>query len=256
MSALFKMNAGSHFVRPPRRSSRGLTLIELLVMLGIVALLIALLLPAVRTSSVAVMRAQCVNNLKQIALALYNYEKEHKSLPPACTVDAHGRPLHSWRTLILPYMEEGPLYKTIDLTKPWDDPVNAKARETPVQAYRCPAADEPKVGMTSYLAIVGPSNFLSPDGPRSLAEITDGTDKTIAVIEVPDQYAVHWMAPVDASEGLVLSLGKDTKLHHPGGQNAGMADGSVRFLKTSTAEKVLRTLMTIAGGEVVSADSY
>ena len=122
-------------------SVRGFTLNELLVVVGIIAFLIALLIPATRSARPAARRSQCANNLKQIALALHNYEQAHKALPPAYTVDAEGRPLHSWRTLILPYMEQEPLYRTIDLSKPWDDPANAKALETVVPVYRCPEAE-------------------------------------------------------------------------------------------------------------------
>ena len=108
------------------------------MVLGIIALLIALLLPAIRSAGPAARRAQCVNNLKQIALALHNYEQAHKALPPAYTVDAKGRPLHSWRTLILPYLEQEPLYQTIDLSKPWNDPANAKALETAASRFSLP----------------------------------------------------------------------------------------------------------------------
>ena len=115
--------------------ARGFTLIELLVVVAIIALLIAMLLPAVRSAGPAAVRSQCINNLKQVALALYNYEDEYKTLPPAYTVDANGRPLHSWRTLILPYLEQGPLYRTIDLAKPWDDPANSEALKTALPVY-------------------------------------------------------------------------------------------------------------------------
>jgi prepilin-type N-terminal cleavage/methylation domain-containing protein len=252
MSAGFERDAGSHGVRP----ARGFTILELLVVVGIVALLIVLMLPSMRTAGPAAVRAQCINNMKQIALGLYNYGQEHKVLPPAYTVDAQGRPLHSWRTLILPYMDQASLYESIDLTKPWDDPANTTARGTSLSIFQCPAADESRAGMTTYLAIVGPNNALAPDRPRPLSEITDGTDKTILTIEVPDQYAVLWMAPSDADESLLPGLTPDSQLHHPGGQNVGMADGSVRFLKTSTAAKTLRALMTISGGEVVTSDAY
>lgn len=87
---------------PKPSSRRRITLVELLVVLSIVAVLIALLLPATRSARPAAHRAMCVNNLRQIALALHNYEQVCKCLPPAYTVDASGRPLHSWRTLILP----------------------------------------------------------------------------------------------------------------------------------------------------------
>src|SRR5262245_49759347 len=109
-----------------RRRSR---IVEILVVLAFLALLVALLLPLSRSARPAARRAQCTNNLKQIALALHDYEQEHGALPPAYTVDAAGRPLHSWRTLILPYLEQEKLYQSIDLSKPWNDPANAQARE-------------------------------------------------------------------------------------------------------------------------------
>ena len=64
--------------------------------------------------------------------------RTYKALPPAYTVDADGRPLHSWRTLILPYLEQEPLYQTIDLSKPWNDPANAKARRNRSSRFSLP----------------------------------------------------------------------------------------------------------------------
>src|SRR4029077_3708459 len=116
----------------------------------------ALLLPAFRSAQPGARRAQCTNNLKQIALALHNYAQIYEALPPAHTVDANGRPLHSWRTLILPYLEQGPLYQTIDLSKPWDDPANAKANETLVPVFRCLESVGAQ-NKTTYLAIVAPN---------------------------------------------------------------------------------------------------
>src|SRR3954454_19754130 len=201
-------NAPKFVDAPPKPGPRrGFTLIECLVVMAILALLIALLLPAVRSGAgPAVRRAQCVNNLKQIAMALHSYEQEHKALPPACTVDAQGRPLHSWRTLILPYLEQEPLYRTIDLSKPWDDPVNAKAREAALQVFRCPESIGPQ-SSTTYLAFAGPNGCLLPGRPRRLAEITDSPGTTLMVIEAGVENAAPWMAPVDSDEALVLSLG-------------------------------------------------
>jgi prepilin-type processing-associated H-X9-DG protein len=74
------------------------------------------------------------------------------------------------------------------------------------------------------------------------------------VLEAGEEDAVPWMAPVDADESLVMRFGSTTKLHHPGGANACLVDGSVRFLKTTTSIKVLRALMSIVGGDEVPKD--
>ncbi|MDR3618582.1 MAG: DUF1559 domain-containing protein [Paludisphaera borealis] len=237
-----------------RRSVRGFTLVETLAVLAIVVLLILLLLPLHRGGAYhAARRAQCINNLKLIALALHNYEQEHKALPPAYTMDSQGNPLHSWRTLILPYLEQGPLYQSIDLAKPWNDPANAKALKTSLGVYRCPESAGPE-NTTTYLATTAPNGCLIPGQPRNLAEITDGTTLTLMVIEAGEEHAVPWMAPVDADESLVMSLGSAAKLPHTGGVNASFVDGHVTFLKASTPAELLRALMTIAGGEEVLKD--
>jgi prepilin-type processing-associated H-X9-DG protein len=248
MSANFENDPEFNDAIPKPSSRRGSRVVELLAVLGIIALLIALLLPFTRSARPAARLSQCVNNLKQIALALHNYEQAHNALPPAYTVDAKGRPLHSWRTLILPYLERGPLYETIDLSKPWNDPANAKAIETFLPVFRCAEAVGPQ-NTTTYLAIVAPNGCLIPRESRSLAEITDAHDSTLMVIEAGEENAVPWMAPMDADESLVMSLGPTTKLHHTGGMNACFVDGSVKFLKANIPTKVRRALMSISGND-------
>jgi prepilin-type N-terminal cleavage/methylation domain-containing protein/prepilin-type processing-associated H-X9-DG protein len=256
MSADFQNDPEFNDAAPKEPSSgRRFTLIELLVVLAIMAVLIAFLLPATRSARPAARRAQCTNNLKKIALALHNYEQVHQALPPAYTVDAQGRPLHSWRTLILPYLEQESLYRTIDLAKPWNDPANAKALETSLTVFRCPEAAG-TTNTTTYLAIVGPDGCLMPTKSRRLAEITDGTSQTLMVIEAGEENAVPWMAPTDADESLVMSLGPTTKLHHAGGMNAGFVDGSVRFLKAGTPANVRRALMSISGNDKAVAQEW
>lgn len=230
---------------PKPRPRRPFTLGEFLLVVAIIAVLIAMLLPASRSAGPASRRAQCTNNLKQIAMAITNYEQAYKALPPAYTVDAGGRPLHSWRTLILPYLEEGAIYRTIDLSKPWNDPSNAKALETSPSVSRCPEADGPP-NTTTYLATVAPNGCLIPKVPRRLAEITDAHTSTLMVIEAGDEDAVPWMAPVDADESLVLSLGPD---HHSGGTNACFVDGRASFLKADTPARVRRALISISGND-------
>jgi hypothetical protein len=212
----------------------------------LIALLIMVLLPAIRIAGPPALRAQCVNNLKQIAVALYNYEQEYKVLPPTYTVDAQGRPLHSWRTLILPYLEELSLYETIDLSKPWNDPSNAKALQTYVPVFHCPAAVGPR-NTTTYLTIGGPNGGLLPNAFRRREEIANGGKSKLLVIEAGEENAVAWMAPVDAAGSLVMRLGPTSKLHHARGTNACSDNGSVMFMKADTPAKARRAWMSISG---------
>jgi type II secretory pathway pseudopilin PulG len=225
---------------------RQFKLLELMAVVAIIAVLIALFLPAVRSSGGAAHRAKCTNNLKQIALALHNYERAHGALPPAYTVDGQGRPLHSWRTLVLPYLEQEQLYQSIDLSKPWNDPANAEVLKTRLPIFQCPVASGP-LNATTYLAIVAPSGCFKATEGRRLADITDDHNSTLMLIETSDENAVPWMAPTDADESLVLNIGHDSKLHHVGGANAAAVDGSVKFLKANTSAKLRRAILSISG---------
>src|SRR5437588_1035852 len=94
------------------RKRRAFTLIELLVVIAIIAILIGLLVPAVQKVREAAARAQCQNNLKQLALGIHNYHDVNKQLPPARVArDAYV----TWPVLIMPYIEQGPLYKQFDI---------------------------------------------------------------------------------------------------------------------------------------------
>jgi prepilin-type N-terminal cleavage/methylation domain-containing protein len=221
------------------RRKNGFSVIELIVVLAIIGILVALMLPAIRSAGPAARRTQCKNNLKQIVLALLNYESTYHALPPAYTVDASGRPLHSWRTLILPFVEQKELYKKIDLSKAWNDPANAAAFKAHVITYSCPDASCPE-NQTTYLAIVTPKSCLQPGKPRPLSEITREHGKPLIVIEVDSKHAVPWMAPQDADEELLLSLGPNTGLPHADGMHAAFVDGSAYFLNSnlSPAERL------------------
>ncbi|MFO0959561.1 MAG: DUF1559 domain-containing protein, partial [Isosphaeraceae bacterium] len=180
-------------------------------------------------------RIWCSNNLKSIALALHNYQGAYGAFPPQYTVDDQGRPLHSWRTLILPFLDQQALYDSIDLSKPWNDPANAQAFAKPPPFYQCPLSQmkADPLNTATYLAIIAPGGWCLPDRPRRLEEFTDGSSDTLLLIEVGEESAVPWMAPIDADEATILSLGLNSKTVHDGGFNAAFADGRVKFLKAS-----------------------
>lgn len=233
-----------------RPEPTGFTLIELLVILFIIGILLAMLVPARRGAREAARRTQCKNNLKQIALGLQTYKSTYGAFPPAYTVDADGKPLHSWRTLILPFVEQKPLYDKIDLTKPWDDPANAEVLKAAVTCYCCPSVYE-LANKTTYLAMLSPNGCIQSTTPRRLSEITDKHSETLMVIEVDPQHAVPWMAPNDADQNLLMAFGPKTELAHPGGMNAAFVDGSVRFLNAELPAAEWRALISVAGDDSV-----
>jgi hypothetical protein len=221
------------------KKGKSFLLLNILGGISIIALLIALILPATRNVRPSSDRTQCLNNLKNISLALICYADTHKSFPPAYTVDADGNRLHSWRTLILPYLDQQALYESIDLSKPWNDPVNAKAYGTELDVFRCPAA-KLSGGLTTYLGNAATDGCFTGDRPRHLSGMTDSHDQTVLVVEVASTHAVHWMAPQDADETILLHLRPGDKSAHNGVMNAGFVDGTVRALSVDLDSHVRR----------------
>lgn len=172
-------------------SSRTRKIWRLLGGLVVVGILVCLFLPAKQHNG-GTPRSTCANNLRNINMALIHYRIMRGAYPPAYTVDANGKPLHSWRTLILPYLDRNDLYQSIDLSKPWDDPVNAKAAKMRIACYRCPSANVAE-NYTTYLAIVTPHSCLQPGKSKNIDDIKDDASQTLAVIEVDADHAVPWM---------------------------------------------------------------
>jgi prepilin-type N-terminal cleavage/methylation domain-containing protein len=130
----------------------GFTLVELLVVIAIIGFLVGLLLPAVQAAREAARRLQCSNNIKQMGLALHNYESAHRTFPPGFISRVTGTwsgvgndgipeagPGWSFFAMILPFMEQSNLHSTINFNLPISDPVNAPARSMPVRDFKCPS---------------------------------------------------------------------------------------------------------------------
>jgi len=222
------------------------TLFELLAITVPAGLLCFCCILPVFSAREAARRSQCKGNLFFIRYALEYYHDRYGSLPPAYTVDAQGKPLHSWRTLLLPYMDQTPLYQAIDLTKPWDHPVNAAAFKTGILGYRCPTAGLPE-NHTTYLAVVGPNAAFYRNKSRKLTEITDDRSNTFILIEAPADKSVPWMAPIDADEALVLSIGVTSRPVHNGSVHVATGEGRVRPLKANVPAAARRAAISIAG---------
>ncbi|MDG3003158.1 DUF1559 domain-containing protein [Paludisphaera mucosa] len=201
-------------------------------------------------------RATCMRNLMQIALAMHNYLSVHGTFPPAYLADAAGKPLLSWRVLILPYLEQDALYKEFHLNEPWDSPHNKALVARMPEVLACPSkrGGSPPAGTTIYKTPRGAGTaFTGPVG-ITIKDVTDGTSNTIMVLETPLDQAVVWTRPDDWDVPANLDP-KAVLTRHLGGAHTALMDGSVRFLRDAISAETLRSLLTPAGGEVVGPDS-
>lgn len=215
----------------------------LIVSLPVLGICAGLLLPAIQAAREASRRMSCANNLKEIGLALHNYQSIYGSLPPAYTVDDQGRPLHSWRTLILPQLNQEALYSQIDLTKPWDDPANAAVAQAVVPTYACPSTVvDPQ--LTTYVAVVDPGGLMSGPTASSLDDVPDGMFATLLVAETDSGNAVPWMSPQDIDLATFLETGtrRDAGGHF-GGAHILTADGAVQFVTDTMAAEIREALV-------------
>jgi prepilin-type N-terminal cleavage/methylation domain-containing protein len=120
---------------------RGFTLVELLVVIAIIGILVALLLPAIQAAREAARRVQCLNNCRQLGLAVQNYHDSKQQLPPSRLKDKYL----TWAGLILPYIEEAGLASIVDPTKTYDSSQHQKLRETVVPTFICPSRDHERL---------------------------------------------------------------------------------------------------------------
>lgn len=208
----------------------------------------AILYPAVKVAGEAAERTQCQNNMKQMAIAMLNFNDVHQHLPSAYTVDDDGNRLHSWRTELLPYTDNQYAYEGIDHDLAWDHQANRHIRDLFVGIYQCPSAEQ-KPGMTNYMVVVGPDTLFPGSEPIKLEEVIDGVSNTVMVVEVPGP-PIPWGEPRDITiDELIDRLSQDTI--HPGTIAIVMADGSVQNIPTNIDPETLRGMCTRNGGEVI-----
>jgi prepilin-type N-terminal cleavage/methylation domain-containing protein/prepilin-type processing-associated H-X9-DG protein len=155
----------------------GFTLVELLVVIAIIGILVGLLLPAVQAVREAARRMQCSNNLKQIGLALHNYESAHRAWPAQSTAPTPGRDFRarrgSWFTAILPFIEQVGLSQTFDPNLHWHDAGNAATVKAEVPAFRCPSAPDRR-GF-EWTVLVDYANATTPTATLSTRTFFDGS---------------------------------------------------------------------------------
>ena len=215
--------------------------------------LIALLLPAVQQAREAARRTQSKNNMKQIGLAMHNFHDVNNHWVSGGTTGSDGQLAHSWQMHLLPYMDQAPLYQSIDADVAWDDSSQGGAFRTIVPAYHHPSQTELfTAGGYASSHYAGNVNVLRVDSDFAIRDVTDGTTNTIAAGEVAAGFEA-WGDPTnlrDPADGLGQGLDQFGS-SSVGGAHMLMMDGSVHFMSENINPQVLQGLSTPDGGETI-----
>lgn len=225
----------------------------------VIGTLLVLLLPASTSDRGPQRYLACKNDLKTVEIALLNYHAENDSFPPAVTYGPDGKPWHSWRVLLLPYLDQPGLYREYRFAEPWDGPHNRLlvGRLPRSHYYLCNSDPGAENGETSYLAVIGDRTLWPPTGAATLGGIPDGAGRTIHVVE-SWQSGIVWTEPRDLSfEKMTFAVnaqaGEGIRGRHPGEDrlwgdgppraNVAFADGSVKPVTTDTPPETVKSLL-------------
>jgi len=307
----------------PQRSRTAFTLIELLVVIAIISVLIGLLVPAVQKVRESAACTQCENSLRQVGIALANYEVANKRFP----FGGHSTsPKHGWVSFISPYIEQESIRGNVDFSVDWFAGNNLNVITIPLKILTCPSADSTRgpatetysdgtftgavwdytntssvatnaftaAANTAYTKAAGRSGVITSGKGTKMKEILDGASNTITVAEAANR-PQYWVmgkrnttaAPdsgncgvgcvtgglwADNQKGMSIggfdpaltatvnggpcaincTNGWEIYSMHQQGAFAAFADGSVRLLSTGMSASVLFSLVSKAGGEVIS----
>jgi hypothetical protein len=222
----------------------------------------------IRPMQVAALDPRCKANLRAIGLALQAYHTDYGCYPPAYTTDAAGRPMHSWRALILNHLGEHDLFKAYRFDEAWNGPHNSKLSLRTPEIYQCPAHSSP--GRSSYAVVVGTGTAFPGSTGVSNSQITDR--KATLVVEL-EGGGIPWLEPRDLrvqtfptspmewNQAFLELLDKDLAdlrrqglagpQHHPHGANFLFSPTEVEAWRLPEGHgQILRSMLTIDGGEI------
>ena len=204
-------------------------------------------------------RSLCAANLKQLALALQAYHDEHDSFPPTYIADEDGKPMHSWRVLILPYIEGGHLYDQYRFEEPWNSVNNLGVARQALPLLSCPSYagptydnDHSDAAVTNYVAVVGPNSIFRGVEATTIDDILDGPSQTILLVDVANR-SVPWAAPIDiTTEQFIAAVTDEQDHNHHTGTVAVFADRNTRLLASDTSLELLEAMTTTSAGDKVA----
>ncbi|NDC53508.1 MAG: DUF1559 domain-containing protein [Planctomycetia bacterium] len=270
---MFAVRLGMDLASRFRR--RGMTLVELLVVVAIVGAIVALLLPAAQAARESARRTTCINNLRTVGCALHGYLIARRTFPIGCVEWKPGmggaERCLAWSAYILPWLEQQAVADRLNLGKPYDDPANAVPAATAMPVFICPTADRvgPMVagfGRGDYGGITG-ERIRSPNNPekgamvhdRCFAErdVTDGLSKTLFIGECAsgpwdDGQWINGRNLFDQAYAINWPTGEDElRSRHPQGAQGLAGDGSVHFIVETVSTRILASACTRAKAEMV-----
>jgi type II secretory pathway pseudopilin PulG len=222
--------------------------------LCVIGILIALLLPAIQAAREAARRNGSMNNVKQLSLAMLNYEATFQEFPPQYSLDSAGQPALSWRALLLPYMEQQMLYDQLVQDESWNSAANSTATDTHIPTFVRPGSGSTG-NLTDYVAIAGDGFLFNGNNKNRMANVADGSANTIFVVEVANS-DIAWAEPRDLTmDDLQLEAAgaaSDTPNLLRSMTVVGFVDGSVKTIPISDPEE-LRKLLTINAGDIANS---
>lgn len=162
--------------------------------------------PVIASVRTASQRQQSMRNLRQINSGLINYEAGFGRFPTQAIRSKDGKPLLSWRVAILPYIEELELYNEFKLDQSWDSEHNKKLIDKMPAIYMHPSGVVKAKGHTLYMAPICKGSILASEQGMKVAEVTDGTSRTVMIVEANPDKAVVWTKPDDLNVDLEKPL--------------------------------------------------
>lgn len=198
------------------------------------------------------------DNLQAIAKALNAYCDRYGAYPPPVVKDVNGKPLYSWRVLILPFLGYEDLHRRYELSQPWDSPANSNLlREIPRQYCSPNSVDALQNYETNYALITGPGTLFPASGPLDRRKISDAP--TILVIETSNG-ACAWSQPGDLDITVGLKIGNKSMVDigglHPNYVTAAGTQDEIFRLPKDIPQNVLDAMISPNGGEKVETKPY
>jgi hypothetical protein len=207
-------------------------------------------------------QARCAANLTSLGVAMHQYHQKYGHLPPAFLLDANGRPAHSWRVILLEFLDPT-LFADYDFNEQWDGPHNSKLATRIPAVYACPNRYRSENSVTtSYVVIVGPESAFPGEATLKFSEMRDATSGVpVILVGEAERMGILWSEPRDLRVDQ-MSFSKNDPSRpsissdDPGGAGLLFAEGNVRRVKPTIHEGTLKGMLSISKNIWMYTETY